>query len=159
MYISLFVLDFVFFVCFELLQLVVIHSIQHCIFSTSLVSPFMFPVVIASVCCIYFIESTAYVAVSYILMKCSLQPTTQSLGMPESEWLQNCIQWMLFCDMLCTSVSILLSNWVTNRCSIDFWFCNIFSYFLLLWHSVLCMHLTEVSTWLFHMPRCEMLFW
>ena len=73
------------FLLFGLVHLVIIHSIQHCIFSTSLVFPFMFPVVIASVCCIYFIESTAYVAVSYILMKCSLQPTPQSLGMPESE--------------------------------------------------------------------------
>ena len=52
----------------------------------------------------------------------------------ECQWLQNFIQWMLFCYMFCNGVSILLSSGVTNCCSINFGFAifphSCFQYYL-----------------------------
>ena len=85
--------------------------------------PFMFPVVIAFLRFMHFIESTMWLFhilwwnVSYTLMKCFIYsdemfPATYP-SVPwyaswlECEWLQNFIQWMLFCDLLFNGVSIL----------------------------------------------------
>ena len=77
----------------------------------------------------------------------------------EWEWLQNFIQWMLFCDLFFNGVSILLSSGVTNCCSINFGFCNISSFMFPILFVFLCRHFIESTMWLFLMLRCEMLLW
>ena len=64
-------------------------------------------------------------------------------------WMQNFIQWMLFCDM-CNSVSALLSGKVTDCCSLTlvlrYFLHSCFHFYL---HFFDCMHYIERTMWLF----------
>ena len=89
-------------------------------FGFAILFPFIFPVVIAFLCFMHFIESTMWIFhILWWNVPCNL-PLNWYASLLECEWLQNFIQWMLFCDMFCNGVSILLSSGVTNCCSINF---------------------------------------
>ena len=96
-------------------------------FGFAIFLPFIFSVVIAFLCFMHFIESTMLLFHTlWWNVPCNLPLSPLRRFIPwdasllEWEWLQNFIQWMLFCYMFCNGVSILLLSGVTNCCSINF---------------------------------------